>query len=206
MEYYPINLNLEGKKTVVIGGGKVAERKVRGLLEAKADITVISPKLTEGLYHYQQLGTIKWKEKSFSSDDITEAFLIISAVNHPEVSLAVKKAAGPNQLINLADRPEESNFILPSSFKQGRLSITVSTSGASPILAKKIKHKLSKKYGADYKEYLDFLYDSRKWILREVTDAKIKQQLLTAITEDNFLNSINRENDFQELLSKYLKS
>src|SRR3954454_4532967 len=131
MSYYPINLNLDGKKVVVIGGGKIAERKITGLMETRADITVISLELTYRLNEYAQAGKITWKEKDFTDLDIQDAFLIIAATNQREVNLAVQKAAKPHQLISLVDDPEASNFILPSVVKRGRLSIAVSTSGAS---------------------------------------------------------------------------
>ncbi|WP_338451192.1 NAD(P)-binding protein [Niallia oryzisoli] len=200
LDYYPIYLNLMDKKAVVIGGGKVAERKIKGLIEAKAEITVVSPALTEKLHHYHLQGTITWKKKIFSADDISDAFLIITAVNDAKVSLAVKKAANPNQLLSLADHPEESNFILPSVYKQGKLNISISTSGASPILAKKIKQNLSNLYGPEYKDYVDFLYNCRKWILQEIQDPEMKKSLLSAITEQDFLTSTAREKDFKEVL------
>lgn len=205
LDYYPIYLNLMDKKAVMIGGGKVAERKVKGLIEAKADITIVSPELTEKLHHYYLQGTITWKKKTFSADDILDAFLIITAVNDAKVSLAVKKAANPNQLLNLADHPEESNFILPSVYKQGKLNISISTSGASPILAKKIKQNLSNLYGPEYKEYVDFLYKCRKWILQEIQDPELKKSLLSAITEQDFLTSTTREKYFKEVLESMTK-
>ncbi|KAA9031204.1 NAD(P)-binding protein [Niallia endozanthoxylica] len=206
MNYYPIYLNLMDKRAVVIGGGKVAERKIQGLMEARALITVVSPELTEKLHQYYKAGNITWKKKTFSAEDIKDAFLIIAAANDPEVSFAVKKAAAPNQLLNLADNPEESNFILPSVYKQGKLSMTVSTSGASPTLAKKIKQNLASQYGPEYRDYVDFLYDCRKWILQEITDSKLKKYLLSAITEREFVTSTNRQKDFKDLLDKWNQS
>ncbi len=194
------------KRVVVIGGGKVAERKIQGLIEAKARVTVVSPNLTEKLNQCCLEGKITWKKKNFSAEDIRDAFLIIAAVNDPEVSLAVKKAAAPNQLLNLADDPEESNFILPSVYKQGKLSMTVSTSGASPTLAKKIKQNLASQYGPEYKDYVDFLYNCRQWILKEITDPKLKRYLLSAITEREFVTSSSRQKDFKDLLDKWNQS
>src|SRR5438445_3621751 len=141
MVYYPINLNLNGRKVVVVGGGRIAERKITGLIEAMAAVTVISPKITPELIRYREEGKITWKEKDFTANDIQDAFLVIAATNNPEINHAVKKAAAPHQLISLVDDPEESDFILPAVVNRGKLSITVSTSGASPILAKKIKQE-----------------------------------------------------------------
>src|SRR4051812_8214039 len=123
MDYYPINLNLTGKKVVVIGGGKVAQRKIIGLIETRADITVVSPELTYQLNEYAQAGKITWKKKEFFASDIQDAFLIIAATNQSEINLSVQKAAEPYQLISLVDHPMESDFILPSVVKRGRLSI-----------------------------------------------------------------------------------
>ncbi|MCQ6275189.1 NAD(P)-binding protein [Bacillus sp. V3B] len=204
MDYYPINLRLDGKKAVVIGGGKIAQRKVVGLMEARADITVISPELTDQLKGYAQAGVITWKKKAFSARDIQDAFLIIAATNQPEINLSVQKAAEPNQLISLVDHPEESNFILPSVVKRGRLSIAVSTSGASPTLAKKIKQEIADRYGSEYTEYVDFLFTSRKYILQEIEDPELKQTLLSTITEPSFLHSESRQEDFMERMNRLM--
>lgn len=205
MEYYPIHLQLQGKKTVMIGGGKVAERKTEGLLAAGAEVTVISPDLTERLHGFVHGGRVIWKKKLFTPEDIESAFLIIAAANDPEVNLAVKKAASPNQLLSLSDNPEESNFILPSVISRGKLTITVSTSGASPILTKKIKQEIDEQYGSEYEGYVDFLFEARKWILKEIKDPNVKRQLLTAITKVDFLHSNNREKDFDDLVAQLWK-
>jgi precorrin-2 dehydrogenase/sirohydrochlorin ferrochelatase len=204
METYPVHLQLHGKKAVIIGGGKVAERKTAGLLSAGADVTVISPELTEKLHSFLDEGKVIWKKKLFTVEDIEGAFLIIAATNDRSVNLAVKKAASENQLLSLSDNPEGANFILPSVIRQGKLTITISTSGASPILAKKIKQEVAELYGSEYKEYVDFLFETRKWILKEIKDPSLKRRLLTAVTEENFLHSSNREKDFQHLVNRLL--
>ena len=204
MVYYPINLNLNGRKVVVIGGGRIAERKIMGLIEAMAVVTVISPKLTLELMEYAEEGKLIWKEKDFTAEDIQDAFLVIAATNQPEINLAIKKAAAPHQLVSLVDNPEESDFILPAVVNQGKLSITVSTSGASPILAKKIKQEIADQFGPEYKEYVDFLYSCRKRILEEINDPKIKKLLLSEITEPTYLHSKTRQEDFKERMNQRL--
>lgn len=203
MDYYSVSLNLRNKKAVVIGGGKIAERKVVGLSESGAVITVISPDISENLYKMVQSGTITWLKKSFSADDLKNAFLIIAATDKSEVNLKVKEAAAPNQLISIVDNPAQSNFILPSVIKRGKLHITVSTSGASPLLAKKLKQEISEQYGEEYKEYVDFLFSCRQTILKEIKDDKIKQKLLSAITDPSFLTSTNRQQEFSQLLKHH---
>ena len=204
MVYYPINLNLNGRKVVVVGGGRIAERKITRLIEAMAVVTVISPKLTLELMEYAEEGKLIWKEKNFTAADIQDAFLVIAATNQPEINHAVKKAAAPHQLISLVDDPEESNFILPAVMNQGKLSITISTSGASPILAKKIKQEIADQYGPEYKEYVDFLYSCRKRIIEEIDDPKIKKLLLLDLTEPTYLHSKTRHEDFEEKMNQRL--
>lgn len=202
---YSIMLRMDGKKALVIGGGKVAERKVAGLLSAKADITVVSPKVTAGLAELAQLKKIIWQQKNFSNSDVEEAFLIFAATDDAEVNLKVKMAAGSHQLVTISDAPDESDFHVPAVVQRGRLSLAVSTDGASPVLAKKIRNQLFAEFDERYEEYLDFLFEARKRILKEINDAALKRKLLTALAEDQFLNSDHREDEFRNLLEKVKK-
>lgn len=197
---YPIMLRLEGKRVVVVGGGKVAERKVTGLLGTGASIIVISPNATENLRGLAENGTIQWIEKLFDKEDIEGAFLIYAATNDVELNQYVKAAASDQQLVTIADDPEGSDFHVPSHIVQGRLSIAVSTGGASPTLARKIREQLESQFDERYEDYLEFLYLARKRVLKEVNDPSRKRKILAAITSDEFLNSNNREADFLRLL------
>ncbi|WP_428910968.1 NAD(P)-binding protein [Niallia sp. Krafla_26] len=205
MDYYPIQLNLKGKRAVIIGGGKIAERKVRGLLHTGADIILVSPEITDNLKESVQTGKLYWKQKSFSPEDINEAFLVIAATSDQEVNRTVKNSASPQQLVLLVDQPEDSDFILPAVLNRGKLTLTVSTSGASPTLTKKIKQSLAEQYDSRYQEYVDFLFQCRQWVLKEIDDPKIKQILLSSITEPSFLSSSNRIEDFNQLVNDLLK-
>ncbi|HJV31190.1 MAG TPA: NAD(P)-binding protein [Bacillales bacterium] len=196
---YPIMLRLEGKRIVVVGGGKVAERKVSGLLGTGATIEVISPNLTDELERLAQDGQIQWFQKSFSIEDIDQAFMIFAATNDSNINQLIKKAAGAHQLITIADDPDNSDFHVPAQVKRGRLTIAVSTGGASPILAGKITKQLSCEFDEQYEEYVEFLYWARRKILNEVTDPSVKKKLLTEIVSPKFLYSDNREADFVSL-------
>jgi precorrin-2 dehydrogenase / sirohydrochlorin ferrochelatase len=204
MDNYPIHLNLKQKKVTVIGGGKIAERKVMGLIDTGAQIIVVSPEITDQLQDYVKSGSIDWQKKTFCPSDIQDSFLIIAATNQRDINMKVKKAASPSQLISLVDNLEASNFISPSVLKRGKLTMTVSTSGASPTLAKKIKHELEELYGLEYEEYVDFLFHCRKWILEKVENPKAKQALLAAITEPRFLMSHDRKQDFSKLYTEVM--
>lgn len=196
---YPIMLQLEGKKVVVVGGGKVAERKVAGLLGTGATIEVISPKLTDELEKLAQDGQILWLQKSFSTEDIDQALMIFAVTNDSNINQLIKKAASAHQLITIADDPDNSDYHVPAQVKRGRLTIAVSTGGASPILAGTITKQLAHEFDEQYEEYVEFLYWARRKILNEVTDPIKKKQLLTTIVSPEFLNSDHREADFVSL-------
>jgi precorrin-2 dehydrogenase / sirohydrochlorin ferrochelatase len=196
---YPIMLRLDGKKVVIVGGGKVAVRKVNGLLESGARIVVISPEGMDELNQLAAAGEIDWQRKSFSEEDIHDAFLIFAATNDKKINQLVKKAANEHQLVTIVDDPEGSDFHVPAQMQRGRLSIAVSTGGASPMLASEICEQLEQTFDESYKDYLEFLYSTRKWILKEVEDPSIKRELLTAIISPDFFHSNDREEDFRRL-------
>jgi precorrin-2 dehydrogenase/sirohydrochlorin ferrochelatase len=193
-------LKLEGKKVVIVGGGKVAERKVTGLLGTGSHITVISPNTTDELKRLAGCGRIEWIEKSFSKEDLDGAFLIFAATNDNEVNQYIKMAARDQQLVTIADDPEGSDFHVPSHIQRGRLSIAVSTGGASPTLARKIREQLEQQFDEGFEEYLEFLFSARQRVLKEVKDATRKRKMLSAIASREFLNSQDREADFLHLL------
>ncbi|ALC91492.1 hypothetical protein AM500_18135 [Bacillus sp. FJAT-18017] len=203
---YPIFLEIKGRPAVVIGGGKVAARKTAGLVEAGANVTVISPELIPELGTMFENGKIQWRKKPFSSNDLDDALLVIAATNDRETNLKVKEAAGPNQLVTIADNPAASDFHVPSVVRRGKLNLAVSTSGASPTLAKKVRGELEKKYDERYVDYLEFLDESRTKILAKVIDSERKQQLLKIIAEEEYLLDKERRLEMAELLNKEAES
>ena len=161
---------------MVVGGGKVAERKVSGLLGTNAMIIVISPECTEELYRLASSGMIEWQKKSFSKEDIEGALLIFAATNDHQLNHYIKTTASDQQLVTIADDPEGSDFHVPSHIQRGRLSIAVSTGGASPTLARKIREQLEQQFDDRFEDYLEFLYSARQRILQEVKDPSEKEK------------------------------
>ena len=196
---YPIMLQLNEKKVVVIGGGRVAERKVLSLLGTGAQVFVVSPEATKEIQTLFTDGKIVWMKKFFSEEDIQGATLIFAATDDKDLNQSVKSLAGKHQLVTIADNPDHSDFHLPAHVQRGRLSIAVSTAGASPILAKKLRAELEQQFDERYEEYLDFLFATRQWILKEVENPSFKRKLLTVIVSEDFLNSRNRAEDFRRL-------
>jgi precorrin-2 dehydrogenase / sirohydrochlorin ferrochelatase len=200
--FYPIVISLVKKKVVIIGGGKVAERKFQGLQQSEAIIEIISPSLSKYLQEKLEEHAFTWRKKEIAKEDMEDAFLIIAATNNRTINESIKEWASPLQLLNIADDPDASNFLVPSVIKRGKLLISVSTSGASPILASKIRQQLEKEFDDRYTEYLEFLHNCRRFIINCVQDSAMKKQLLTAIVDSSFLASDRREEEFLNLYNK----
>jgi precorrin-2 dehydrogenase/sirohydrochlorin ferrochelatase len=202
--YYPIMLKLAGKKVVVVGGGRVAERKISGLIATKANITVVAPKISMEIQQLVENGKIDWLAKSFSIEDIEEAFMVFAATNEKDLNRKIKDAAEVCTLVTIADDPEVSDFHVPAKVQRGRLTVAVSTGGASPTLARKIRSQLEQEFDERYEDYLNFLFAARQQILEEVEDPSLKSKLLNQIVNPEFLNSKNRLADFQALYKELI--
>lgn len=201
-EFYPITLRLSGRNVVVVGGGKVAERKVMGLLDTGATITVVSPQVTEKIRQFANDGKIRWLDKAVAAEDLKTALLIFAATDDSELNQKVKQAAKAHQLVTIADDREKSDFHVPAQMKRGKLNIAVSTGGASPILARKICQQLEEKFDEGYVSYLEFLFQARRKIIKEVKDPEMKARLLAAIVRSEYLKNEDRQADFLRLYKK----
>lgn len=198
MECYPVNLLIEGKPCLVIGGGLVAERKVRSLVAAGAVVTVISPQLTSGLTELVEQKQIFYADRPYQSGDAAGYLLVICAANNPEVNqLASKEAQERNSLVNVVDAPEIGNFNVPAKVARGDLLLTVSTGGRSPALARRLREKLAEEYGPEYGLYLELLAKARQkvktqlhssqerlWFWRETLDDEILALLRQGRTQE----------------------
>ncbi len=193
MKYYPAYLDLRGRPCVVIGGGAVAERKAIALLEAGAEVTVISPTLTPKLHELSDSGKISHFPKQYEEKDLSGEFLVIAATDSVEVNTLVAKACRKKHtLVNVAAPPEESSFIVPSVVERGDLLIAISTSGASPALAKKIRQEVEQRYGAEYELFLAKLSSIRKRVLEEVPDENKRSQVFQAIVDSDVIDLIRQ--------------
>ena len=149
--YYPIYLNIRGKKCVVVGGGQVALRKVRALLEHGANVEVISPDLYSELGRLVESGEIRVLHREYQTGDLKGAFIGIAATDNNELNRQVVEEARRNAvLVNVVDDAEKSDFIVPSYLRRGDVAIAISTSGRSPALARKIRTRLEKDFGDEY--------------------------------------------------------
>ncbi len=149
--YYPIFLNIRGKRCVVVGGGAVALRKVNILLEHEASVKVISPELCPELSQLAKSRAIQVLQRNYNGGDLQGAFIAIAATDDGEINNKVaEEARVKGVLVNVVDDSEHSDFIVPSQFRRGDITIAVSTAGKSPALARKIRTRLEKDFGAEY--------------------------------------------------------
>lgn len=166
---YPINLILDDKPCVVIGGGHVALRKVKALLEAKAKVTVISPMLVNELKDMAQNHQITWREKYYETGDLNGFELVICAVGEDNASKQIYTDAHKARiLINVVDKLPLCDFALPAKIRRGNLLITFSTNGKSPALSRYLRCKMEKEFDDTYALWLD-----RLSVLRNEAIAKL---------------------------------
>ncbi|MGG3435234.1 NAD(P)-binding protein [Heyndrickxia coagulans] len=178
MAWVPVMVNLDGKQAVVIGGGKVAARRFRLLQEAGACVTVVSPHLNDELQVLAQQHAFIWKQKTFETEDIRGADVVVAATNDPETNSRIVAHAPAQALVNDAGHAGSGNLAFPAFFQKGRLSISVSTAGASPKLASRIVNELSGHYDTNYAQYVDFLYECRQLLKQPQFSASEKSEWL----------------------------
>ncbi len=168
MPYYPMFLNISGKRCVVVGGGRVARRKVRALLEHGASIDVISPDLCPELTELAEKGQIRASHRHYQPGDLRQAFIAIAATDSNDVNQqVVKEARSQGILVNAADDAENSDFIVPSYTHREGIAIAVSTAGRSPALARKIRTRLEKELGDEYASLAHLIGEVRAEVRRQ---------------------------------------
>jgi siroheme synthase-like protein len=166
--YYPISLNISGKKCVVVGGGQVAWRKVEALLTCGADIVVISADLCPELAELETSGQIAVLPWRYQQGDLQKAFMAIAATDSSDINQQVVNEARQNSvLVNVVDDLAKSDFIVPSCLRRGRVAIAVSTDGKSPALARKIRTRLEKDFGEEYASLVNLISEVRAEVKRQ---------------------------------------
>ena len=158
--YYMACLDVRGRDCLVVGGGRVAAEKAQGLLECAASVTVVAPEIDAEL---NESGAAIHR-RPFTDSDVVGRFLVIAATSDRRVNSAVSAAADRRQtLCNVADDPELCNFILPAVVRQGAIVIGVSTGGASPALAQRLRDDVAELVGPEHAELAERLAALRPW-------------------------------------------
>ena len=168
MKTYPIFILIEDKPCLVVGGGAVGERKVLDLRSAGARVTVLSQALTPTLTELAQTGQIRYLNEAFTPDHLHGMVLVLAATDDRQVNARVSAAAQERGIwVNVADDPEFCTFIVPAQVRHGDLTLAISTGGASPAVAQKLRLELDQRYGPEYKPYLALLKSVRCRLLSE---------------------------------------
>ncbi len=183
MKYYPVFLNVKDKNCLVAGGGRVGTRKAATLVCSGAQVTVVSKKMCEEL---EKLPGIVLKKRAFHPRDLAGMFLVFAATNDAEQNRQILYLArAARVLCNSADAPEEGDFILPAVSSRGDLICAVSTCGASPALARKIRQDLDRTYGPEYATFLVFMKALRKKLLATGHDPEGHKMFFRQVMEKN---------------------
>ena len=162
--FYIACLRLSGRNCLVVGGGEVGLEKVEGLLACDGQVTLIAPEAIDELRELASEGSITWEQRQFEPADLEGKFLAIAATGATEVNIAVyEEAERRAMLVNVVDVPSLCNFILPAIVRTGPLAIAISTAGASPALAKRIKREVADAFGEPYARLAIILNDARGW-------------------------------------------
>src|SRR5450755_1580225 len=163
--FYIACLKLTGRRCVVVGGGEIALEKVEGLLACDGAVTLIAPEAEPALEEYAREGSIRWERRLYGGGaDLEGIFMVIAATNDTDVNIAVFSDAEERaMLVNVVDVPPLCNFILPAIVRTGPLAIAISTAGASPALAKRMKREIAATYGEPYARLAILLNEVRGW-------------------------------------------
>jgi precorrin-2 dehydrogenase / sirohydrochlorin ferrochelatase len=162
--FYIACLRLKGRRCLVVGGGDIGLEKVEGLLACGADVTLVAPDAHPALRELAQEGSIRWEAREYEPGDLEGCLIVIAATDDTDVNIRVfNDAERRAMLVNVVDVPPLCSFILPAIVRTGPLAVAISTAGASPALAKRMKREIAELFGEPYAELAVLLNDARGW-------------------------------------------
>lgn len=179
MHLFPLFLKLRGRRCLVIGAGKISEGKIAGLLEAGAHVDVVAPRATVQIEQWHKKRKIRLTRRPFRPSDLKRAFLVVAATNSPKVHGAIFREARKRKVLcNIVDVPALCDFYYPAVVRRGQLQIAISTAGASPSLARRLREEMEKTFGPEYSDWLKYLSRQRQKIFRKKIPAANRLELL----------------------------
>jgi siroheme synthase-like protein len=191
--FYIACLKLTGRRCVVVGGGDVGLEKVEGLLACDGRVVLVAPEATDALRELAEEGSIQWERREYEPGDLEATFIAIAATNDTDVNIRVFEDAEKRaMLVNVVDVPPLCNFILPAIHRSGPLAIAISTAGASPALAKRLKREIAERYGDPYARLAELLNEARGWAKGSLPTYQDRKEFFEGI--------VNGEPDPVELL------
>jgi precorrin-2 dehydrogenase / sirohydrochlorin ferrochelatase len=200
-------LVLDGRPCLVVGGGAVGLEKVEGLLACGAKVTLVAPDAVDELAAYAAEESIRWERREYRSSDLDGKFLAIAATSITDLNTAVRDdAEGRAMLVNVVDVPSLCNFILPAIVRTGPLAIAISTSGASPALAKRMKREIAEHYGEPYARLAMLLNEERGWAKSTLPTYQDRKEFFEAIVNGDpdpveLLRDRGREDEVRKLIA-----
>ena len=207
MRYYPVYLDMRGRKALVVGGGAVGSRKAETLLRAGARVTVVSPRARPSLQHLADEGRLTWHARPYGSRDMEDTFLAFSATDDPGINRRIEAdAARHGVLCNFADAPDRGHFLLPAIVERGDLLVSISTSGASPAVARRLRQALESYFGEEYGPFLRILGRVREHLLAREHAPEAHKQLFERLIDGGLLALVKAgdRNGMEALLKSVL--
>ncbi len=181
-------VDLGARRCLVVGGGRVAERKVALLLECEAKVELVSPRATARLTGLAEAGRICWRRRAVRPTDLTGAFLVVAATDDAATNRRVAEGArAAGSLVNVVDDPEACTFLVPSVIRRGDLTIAISTGGGSPALAKRLRQRLEAVVGPEYEAYVAALKVLRREAQRVIADPRARRTLYRRALESDLM-------------------
>jgi len=208
LAFYPASLDLKGQICLVAGGGKVAYRKVSMLLGFQASVVVVAPEVIDPLYWLAEQGEVKFIRDVYRPEYLDKVFLVFGATGNAGTNRQIAREAGERgSLVNIADSPELCTFMVPSVVNRGDLTISISTGGKSPALARSLREKMENEYGRELEELTRFLGAVRHYLISNWEDAKKRKEVLNCLGDiraAGFYQSGDREM-FEKAVWDYIK-
>lgn len=205
VSFFPAFLNLQNKRCVIVGGGRVAFRKACRMLQSGALLKVVAPDFVEDFYKASEHHEMELVQRMYERRDIEGASLVCAASSNPKLNRQVCMDASEAGIwVNNASDFKEGDFIIPASYSQGGLQFSVTTGGASPYLARSIISKLKRQYGESFQAYLELLSNWRRTILDSGLDQQSQHELLKWLASEEVLNMVGegRLDEIEENLEK----
>lgn len=206
MRYYPVFMDIKDKHCLVVGGGKVGARKTATLLKCGALVTVVSQVLSSAFDKLSH-ASLTLKPKPYEPDDVSGMFFVFAATDNAKLNQSVKEdAARLNILCNIADSPDQSDFILPSIVQRGDLILGISTSGKSPAAAKRIRQELDLNFGEEWGPFLTFMGKLREKLLASGHAPDAHKKIFHTLMDKGVLELIKHHEDHKidEILNEVL--
>lgn len=189
--YYPLFVDLAGRRCVVVGGGALAEARVAALVECGAEVVVISPQVTERIRRWAEEGQLRWERRPYQAGDLEGAWLVVAAPDDRSLNAAVWEEAQARRVwVNAVDDPQHCSFIAPAVYRQGELALAISTSGKAPALAVRLRDRLAAQLGPEYAAFLELAAELRGELLRRIPQFERRRALWYRILDSGVLDDL----------------